>query len=622
MAFQRLRSKSLNPLQGVTELDPRLLLAAIVDSSQDAIVSQDMDGRVTSWNPAAERTFGYSREEMIGQSLLPIIPSDLQADALELDDRVRAGEMIDGFETIRLHRDGRPLQVAVTISPIQDDNGEVKGISKIIREIAERKAADELRYRLAAIVESSDDAIVGKDLNGIINSWNKGAEKLFGYRAEEMIGQSVLKLIPPQLQHEEPVILARIAANQRIDHHETQRLTKDGRIINVSLTISPVRGADGKLIGASKIARDISERRTVDDLRSRMAAIVESSDDAIISKDLTGIITSWNAAAEKLFGYTADEIIGKSVLTLIPQHLQHEEPEILARLRANQKIDHYETQRITKTGEIIEVSLTISPIRDARGTVVGASKIARDISERKKAQKALIESEKLAATARMAATIAHEINNPLESVTNLAYLLATDNTLSETAHKYAEMLLAEVSRASDIARQTLSFYRDNSTPGEVHMAGLIRSMIEIHGPRFQKRNVGLVLSLDERGTVWGLSSEVRQVLVNLLLNAADAVGENGEVQIRLRIAGNKVKVLVSDNGSGIPKQYRKRVFEPFFTTKSSKGNGLGLWVSKGIVEKHQGSIRLRSRTEGPYHGTVFQVTLPLHKQSQTRGNVA
>ena len=358
------------------------------------------------------------------------------------------------------------------------------------------------------------------------------------------------------------------------------------------------------------------------DPRLLLAAIVESSDDAIISKDLTGIITSWNDAAERLFGYAAEEIVGRSVLTLIPPHLQHEEPAILSRLRANLKIDHYETQRITKAGEIIDVSLTISPIRDAEGRVVGASKIARDISEWKKAQRALIESEKMAATARMAATIAHEINNPLESVTNLAYLLATDTSLNEAAHKYAEMLLAEVSRASDIARQTLSFYRDNSTPGTVPVAELVRNMLEVHAPRLAKRNVNVVVSLDDEAKVWGLSSEVRQVLINLLLNATDAVPENGELRVRVRTGRKKVHILVCDNGSGIPKQNHRRIFDPFFTTKSSKGNGLGLWVSKGIVEKHHGTIRLRSRTEGVRRGTIFQVLLPLYLEGRSRSNVA
>lgn len=489
MIQQPLRSTTTTRFQSSSSIDPRLLLAAIVDSSQDAIVSEDMEGKITSWNPAAERIFGYTADDMVGCSMLRIVPPEFQSSALRMEEQVRCGRIVEAFETERLHRDGHRVQVAVTLSPVQDETGEVRGISKIIRDIAERKSADEVKFKLAAIVESSDDAI--------------------------------------------------------------------------------------------------------------------------ISKDLTGIITSWNASAERLFGYTAEEIIGRSILTLIPPHLQHEEPDILARLRRNEKIDHYETQRIKKSGEPIEVSLTISPIRDSNGVVIGASKIARDISERKKAQRALIESEKLAATARMAATIAHEINNPLESVTNLAYLLSTDPTLNKMARRYSEMLLAEISRASDIARQTLSFYRDSSTPALVQLPELIRNMLEIHGPKLNRRNVRLDVSMDDRAQVWGFSSELRQVFVNLLLNAVDAAGSHGgEVRIRMRLAGDNVHVVFSDNGSGIAKQHRAKVFDPFFTTKLSKGNGLGLWVSKGIVEKHAGVIRMRSRTEGKHQGTLFQVVLP------------
>jgi len=319
------------------------------------------------------------------------------------------------------------------------------------------------RGYLAAIVESSDDAILSKDLNGIVISWNSAAERLFGYQANEIVGQSVLTIIPEELHQEEPEILRRLCAGERIEHYETVRKHKDGHHVHVSVTISPIRDETGKVIGASKIARDISGRKAADELRFRLAAIVESSDDAIVGKNLNGIITSWNAAAERLFGYTEAEIIGRSVLTLIPQHLQFEEPEIMRRLQANERIEHLETQRISKSGKILDVSLTISPVRDSRGVVIGASKIARDISERKRAQAALIESEKAAARGRMANLLAHEINNPLEAVTNLAHLLVTDPSLGDTARKYAQLLEAEISRANEISRRILTAENGKAT---------------------------------------------------------------------------------------------------------------------------------------------------------------
>ena len=249
--------------------------------------------------------------------------------------------------------------------------------------------SDELRALLAAIVDSSDDAIVSKTLDGIITSWNRGAEKLFGYAAAEAVGRSILLIVPETLRAEEYDVLARLRRGERVDHFETVRQTKDGRRIPVSLTVSPVRDAAGHIIGASKVARDISERHQSDALRARLAAIVDSSDDAIVSKTLDGNITSWNRGAEHLFGYSEAEAVGQHIFLIIPDDRRPEEEEVLARLRRGGKIDHFETVRRTKDGHLVPISLTVSPVRDSRGNIIGASKIARDITERKRAEEAL-----------------------------------------------------------------------------------------------------------------------------------------------------------------------------------------------------------------------------------------
>jgi PAS domain S-box-containing protein len=235
---------------------------------------------------------------------------------------------------------------------------------------------------LARVVESSDDAIVSKDLNGVIQSWNLAAERMFGYTAEEAIGRSIRMIIPADRQAEEDMVLGHIRAGKAITHFETIRQRKDGTPIPISLTVSPIYNDDGEVIGASKIARDITSQREANLAIRRLAAIVESSDDAIITKDLNSIITSWNAAAERIFGYTAAEAIGRSIRMLIPKELQHEEDVVLARIRAGEKIDHYETVRQHKDGTQLTMSLTVSPIRDEYGAIVGASKVARDITER------------------------------------------------------------------------------------------------------------------------------------------------------------------------------------------------------------------------------------------------
>jgi len=468
---------------------------------------------------------------------------------------------------------------------------------------------------LDSIVQFSDDAIITKDLDGTITSWNAAAVRMFGYAPEEIIGRSILTLIPPELHQEEHRILAKLRSGERIDHFETVRLRKNGSRINVSLVVSPLKDEEGNVVGASKIARDIGDRLKADELRFRLAAIVESSDDAIISKDLNGIITSWNRGAERIFGWSAEEIVGRSVLTLIPQSLQHEETEILRKLRAGDRIEHYETERIHKDGHLLNVSLTISPVKNAQGQVVGASKVARDITERRLLQEALIESEKLAAAGRMAASIAHEINNPLEAMTNLAFLLYEDKSLSGEAKGFAKLLVEEIERASEVARRTLSFHREATNAVDIDVCELLDSVLAFNHTTWERKGMKVSREYKTKAKIYGFRSEIRQVFANLILNAIEAISSDGELHVRVSrdpaSPNDRLRVTILDNGHGIPESAKQKLFRPFFTTKSAGGNGLGLWVSQGIVAKHGGKIRFKSRTKGERSGTTFAVFLPV-----------
>jgi PAS domain S-box-containing protein len=253
--------------------------------------------------------------------------------------------------------------------------------------------AEIIATRLAAIVESSDDAIISKTLDGIITSWNRGAEKVFGYSAPEAIGKPMLMLIPPGRTNEEPEILARIRRGEKVDNFETIRVRKDGKLIDISATISPLKDGFDKIIGASKIARDITERKRVEEAAARLAAVVEFSDDAIIGKDLQGTITSWNAGAEKTFGYTACEMVGQPIMRLVPSEHQQEETENLGRIKRGEYVPHFESMRMRKDGSTIPVSVTMSAIRNSAGNVVGVSKVACDITARRRAEDARQASE-------------------------------------------------------------------------------------------------------------------------------------------------------------------------------------------------------------------------------------
>ena len=347
--------------------------------------------------------------------------------------------------------------------------------------------------------------------------------------------------------------------------------------------------------------------------RLQLAAIVDSSDDAIISKDLTGVITTWNAAAARLFGYAPEEIIGHSVLMLIPPELHTEEPEILRKVTAGQRIEHYETRRRRKDGQLLDISLTISPIRDASGTIVGISKIARDITQRKQAEAALFESERMAAIGRMAASIAHEVNNPLEAILNLTYLLSNNTSLDQEAQKYTAMLLDEVLRVSEITKQTLSFYRDTSRTAVVDMAELLDGILRLHRPTLEKKSIRILTRYQSGACVSARPGELRQVFTNLVLNSIDAMPNGGDIRVSVTHADHHTAacVTVADNGPGIPAAIRSRIFEPFFSTKHAKGTGLGLWISQGIIRKYGGTIRLRTWNDPARPtGTAFRVCLP------------
>jgi len=279
---------------------------------------------------------------------------------------------------------------------------------------------EESRARLAAIVDSSDDAIVSKDLDGYVMSWNRGAERLFGYTAAEMIGQHITRIIPEARHSEEDFVLGRVRAGLGVDHFETVRMRKDGSLVEISLTVSPIRSSDGRVIGVSKTARDITDARRLERDALRLAAIVESSEDAIIGKDLNGIIHSWNEAAERIFGYGAAEAVGRSIAIIVPDDRQEEQMRALEQVRRGAGVT-FETIRRRKDGKLIDISVTVSPIRARSGEIVGASKIARDITEEKRLRKVVEETSR--AKDEFLAMLSHELRTPLNTVVGYTQML-------------------------------------------------------------------------------------------------------------------------------------------------------------------------------------------------------
>jgi PAS domain S-box-containing protein len=371
-------------------------------------------------------------------------------------------------------------------------------------------------------------------------------------------------------------------------------------------------------LAISVFAGSMARQRTLAESRAdrttrEMAAIVEYSCDAIYSTRPDGTITSWNRAAEHLYGYTAEEAVGSPVAQLAPPERRDEVERNREILNGGGSVDWSRTERMRKDGTRWPVLLSVSPLRNARGEIVGASAIARDISAEKQSAEAIRRSEKLATAGRLAASIAHEINNPLEAVVNLLYLARHD---SSHAGEHLTLAEQEVGRVAQLAQQTLGFVRDASSPDSMDPAAIMDEILQLYSRKLEGRQIRVTRRYRGSCQISGYSGELRQLLANLLVNAVDAMADGGSLQVRVTTgrdwsSGREgVRITVADNGSGIPSNDLRQIFEPFYTTKKDTGTGLGLWVSRGIVQKHGGSIRVRSRVGGHATGTVFLIFLP------------
>jgi len=364
------------------------------------------------------------------------------------------------------------------------------------------------------------------------------------------------------------------------------------------------------------LARQRSRAETqTDEIRQQLAAIVTSSEDAIISFTVDGVVTSWNLGAEMLYGYTAKEILGRPLAVVVPVERMGELEHNLERLNREERVGSYETERIHKNGARLRVLLSVSPIRNEKGQLVGASAISRDISQQKRTEEALRRNERLATAGRLTAAIAHEIRNPLEALTNLVYLARRD---AAGRDEYLRLAEQEIGRLDSIAQQALGFVRETTAPEQLKPAKLIDEVLQLYMRKLQQNRITIEKHTQEDLGILGFPGELRQLFSNLILNAMEAMKDGGG-RLRIRVvrthewSGERregVRVTVADTGSGISDLSLPHIFEPFFTTKKETGTGLGLWLAYGIVQKHSGWMRVASRTAPGSSGTVFMVFLP------------
>ena len=349
----------------------------------DALVGMDQTGVIRFVNHQTESLFGYDRDDLVGQPIQMLVPEYLWEVYTEHQEDYfadpRSRSMGLDLELIGRQRDGTRFPVNITLSHI--DTGDVLLVITAAREATKRKRALENAQRMTAIVENSNDAIIGKTLSGIVTSWNPAAEKMYGYTSEEIIGKFIHILNPEDRTGEIGSILAKIKAGRPVEHFETIRVRKDRTRFPVSLSIAPIHEEDGAVVGASVIGHDMTEQKEAFEIAQRMAAMVEFSGEAIVGGTLEGIITSWNPAAERIFGYSSQEMIGKSVRLVLPEDRTSEAIPALAKIRAGQYVEHLETMGIRRDRTVFPVMLSVAPILDTDGEIVGLSAIAHDVTE-------------------------------------------------------------------------------------------------------------------------------------------------------------------------------------------------------------------------------------------------
>lgn len=481
---------------------------------------------------------------------------------------------------------------------------------------------DELRQRLAALEEQATGLakaqVMTRDFAGEIRFWSGGMERLYGYTAAEAVGRNSHALLRTEFPHSlrdlERELLEREHWTGELHHRR-----RDGEGIVVVSHQSLLRG-DTPLV--TEANNDITEAWRGREARLYLASIVESSEDAIIGKTLSGIITSWNRAAEAIFGYTGPEVVGQSITLLHPPDRLHEEAMILDRLSRGERISHFETTRLRKDGSEIAVTLTMSPIHDHAGQIIGVSKIVRDITRERRSQSRIAELQaelvhvaRLSTMGQMASAIAHELNQPLTAVSNyvgaLGRMLTAGSVDAERAQDIVNRIRAQASRAGDVIRRLRDHVAKRAAvrkPENLNV--VIAEAVELGLVGTRQHNLQIDLRLDPAvGAVPIDRIQIGQVLINLVRNAAEAMlaSERRELSVVTRLNGEMAEIVVSDTGPGIAPEVAERLFQSFVTTKAS-GLGLGLSICREIVEAHGGQI---AASTNPAGGATFTVSLPL-----------
>jgi len=598
----------------------------LLEAGPDAILVVDVSRKIVLVNVQAEILFGYGRKELIGCPADILVSEHSRRRYAEqyfpFQAAGRENPSVVGLDLFGLRKDGSEFPAEIRLSPL-DTKDRVLIISAI-RDISGRRRTEEDLRRFASIVMCSDDAIIGKTLEGIITSWNAAAERMYGYLASEVIGKPVSMLVPINHPDEIPEILECLKRGEIVDHFETIRIRKSGEEFPIEITISPIRDAMERITGASIIGRDISERKRREQDLARLAAVVESSDDAIIGRLLDGTVTNWNTAAQRIYGYSASEIVGKPTSVLFsPAHLA-EIAEMLEKIKRGEIVKRSDAIRMRHDGNELHVALTHTPIKNTEGRVIGISTVARDITESKRLEQQLRKVQKMESIGLLAGGIAHDINNLLSVILGYSEILLESIPHDSKMHSQCEEIKKAGDRAASLTGQLLAFSRQQALAPKILNLNEVVAETEKMLRRLIGENIDVRTTLDPTlGNVKADPGQIGQVIMNLVVNARDAMPEGGKLVIETSnavlddeaavrhpplSAGRYILLTVSDSGIGMDEETQTHIFEPFFTTKEiGKGTGLGLSTVYGVVKQSGGTVWVYSELG---HGSVFKIYLP------------